>query len=100
MKSPFDNLSKLQINKLFDLLEVHRYKFSKNEEILSTIKNKNIICIILDGSAQILYIEFNGNEILVENLVKDSVFGNADFDYHKCPIWISLNAPEMIEVDE
>ena len=32
--------------------------------------------------------------------IKDGVFGNADFDFHDCGIWIALNAPEMIEVDD
>lgn len=32
--------------------------------------------------------------------IRLSIFGNADFDYHDCGIWIALNAPEMIEVDE
>ena len=32
--------------------------------------------------------------------IQDVVFPNADFDYHNCGIWIALNAPEMIEVDE
>lgn len=32
--------------------------------------------------------------------IKDVIFGNADFDYHDCPLWIALNAPEMIEVEE
>ena len=32
--------------------------------------------------------------------IKFSVFANADFDYHDCGIWIALNAPEMVEVDE
>ena len=32
--------------------------------------------------------------------IRDAVFGNADFDYHDCGIWIALNAPEMVEVDE
>lgn len=32
--------------------------------------------------------------------IKFSVFANADFDYHNCGIWIALNAPEMVEVDE
>ncbi len=75
MNSPFENLSKFQINKLFDLLGVHIYKFNKNQEILPTIKNENIVGIILDGHAQILNIEYNGNEIIIENLYKDSVFG-------------------------
>lgn len=38
------------------------------------------------------------NPVLGE--IRDGVFGNADFDYHDCGIWIALNAPEMVEVDE
>ena len=75
MDSPFENLTNLQINKLYQLLEVHIYNYHKNEEILPTIKNENIIGIILNGSAQMTYIEYNGNEILIENLTKNSVFG-------------------------
>ena len=32
--------------------------------------------------------------------IRDGIFGNADFNYHDCGIWIALNAPEMVEVDE
>ena len=75
MATPFENLTKSQINKLFDLLGVHVYKFNKNQGILPTIKNENIVGIILEGYAQILNIEYNGNEIVIDNLYKDSVFG-------------------------
>ena len=75
MKNPFENLSKNQINKLYDLLGVHIYKYKKTQEILPTIKNENIVGIILDGSAQIVNIEYNGNEIVQETLLKNSVFG-------------------------
>ena len=75
MKLPFEGLTKLQIGKLLVLLGVHRYKYTKGEEILPTIKNENIIGIILDGFAQIMNIEYNGNEMVQENLGKDSVFG-------------------------
>lgn len=30
----------------------------------------------------------------------DMMFEREDLDYHDCGIWIALNAPEMIEVDE
>ncbi len=76
MKGVFDELSKAQVNKLCDLLETHIFKFSKNSEILPTIKNENIIGIILKGSAQINYIEYNGNEIVMEELGVDGVFGS------------------------
>lgn len=75
MRLPFEGLTKLQIDKLLVLLGVHRYKYSKGEEIIPTIKNDNIIGIILDGFAQIINIEYNGNELVQENLGKDSVFG-------------------------
>ena len=76
MKSPFEDLTPFQRNKLFNLLGVHIFKFAKNEEILPTIKNENIIGIILEGSAQINNIEYNGDEIVSEQLVKDSIFGS------------------------
>lgn len=76
MNSPFDELSKAQITLLYDLLGVHIYKYNKNQELLPTIKKENIIGIILSGDAQIIYIEYNGNEIVVEDLQKDSVFGS------------------------
>ena len=76
MNGPFDGISKSQLNKLLELLETHTYKFNKNQEVLPTIKSANIIGIVLSGSAQINYIEYNGNEIIMEELNKDSVFGS------------------------
>ena len=65
MDSPFADLSRVQVNKLYDLLGVHIYNFNKSQEILPTIKNENIIGIILEGHAQIINIEYNGNEIII-----------------------------------
>lgn len=74
MNNPFDNLSQLQISKLYELLGVHIYSYKKDEEILPTLKSKNIVGIILSGRAQILNVEYNGNEIVLETLVANSVF--------------------------
>lgn len=76
MNGPFDGISELQKNKLFKLLETHIYFFNKNEEILSTLKNENIVCILLEGHANIININYNGEEYLVENLSENSVFGS------------------------
>lgn len=75
MSNPFENLNQNQINKLFSLLGVHIYNFKKNQEILPTIKYENIISIILQGYAQIINIDYNGNEIVMENLAKNDIFG-------------------------
>ena len=85
MNSPFDGITELQKNKLFKLLATHLYTFNKNEEILQTLKNDNIICILLEGYAQIININYNGEENLVEELYENSVFGTniSDIDYNE-----------------
>ena len=79
MSNPFEDLNQNQINKLFSLLGVHIYNFKKNQEILPTIKYENIISIILQGYAQIINIDYNGNEIVMENLAKNDIFGTNHF---------------------
>lgn len=73
--NPFENLTNLQKTKLFSLLNIHTYKFQKNENMISTFKSENIIGIILFGSANLINSDKNGNEIILEILKKDSVFG-------------------------
>ena len=75
MTYPFDGLSNLQMSKLYDLLEIHVYNFKKNEQILSTINNTNIIGIVLEGCLQIINIEYNGDTVVLETLDKYGVFG-------------------------
>lgn len=100
MNGPFADLSALQVTKLFDLLEIHCYKFNKNQEILPTIKNENIIAIILDGFAQIINIEYNGNEIVKEELIKNSVFGTfiSGTNNENCQI-IAKQYTEVLVID-
>ena len=88
MNNPFDGLSELQKNKLLKKLESHTYKYNKNEEILSTLKNTNIICILLEGSAKISNINYLGEETIVEELYENSVFGTniSNIDNIECQI--------------
>lgn len=32
--------------------------------------------------------------------IVDVVYGNRDFDFHDCPLYIALTAPEMVEEEE
>ena len=72
--SPFDGLSVLQKSKLFNLLEVHKYKYKKNQEILPTLRHENIFGIVLEGSADIINVDYDGNETIMEKLSKESLF--------------------------
>lgn len=75
MNDPFSGISELQKHKLFKLLEAHIYIFNKNEEMFKNLNNENIICILLEGHAKIVNINYNGDEYLVEDLEPNSVFG-------------------------
>ena len=47
MSNPFENLSEVQKNHLFECLKVHTYKYTKGQEILPTIKTENLVCIVI-----------------------------------------------------
>ena len=72
---PFNGLNALQRRKLYKLLQVHIYRYRKNQEILSTINNENIIGIILTGKANIISTGYDGEEIVTEQLAEDDLFG-------------------------
>lgn len=75
MINPFENISEIQKNRLFNLLQVHIYAYKKNQEILPKAKAEDIICILLEGSANIISIDYEGEEHLIEELIPNSVFG-------------------------
>ncbi len=75
MINPFENISEIQKNRLFNLLQVHIYSYKKNQEILPKAKAEDIICILLEGSANIISIDYEGEEHLIEELIPNSVFG-------------------------
>ncbi len=75
MISPFEGLSNLQQARLLEKLESHIYDFNKGEEILPKLKNTNILCILIEGHAKIVNINYLGEESLIEELQENSVFG-------------------------
>lgn len=75
MKDPFQDITETGKTKLLNLLGSHIYSYNKDQKVLDKIKNENIICIMLDGDANIIHIDYDGNNNLVENLTKNTVFG-------------------------
>ena len=68
-------MTTLQKNKLFKLLGTHTYTYYEKQEILPTLKSENIICVLLEGFAQIVNISYNGEENIIENLYENDIFG-------------------------
>ena len=100
MKGPFDGISENKKEKLFKLLETHSYSYNESEEILPTLKNENIICILLKGYAQIVNINYNGEEYISEELFENSIFGTniSGIDYKEYQI-IAIESCKVLVID-
>ena len=55
--------------------KVQKKTFSKNEVITTYIKNRNQFCILLNGDADLVRYDLNGNRTIVEHLSKNDIFG-------------------------
>ena len=100
MKGPFDGISENKKEKLFKLLETHSYSYNESEEILPTLKNENIICILLKGYAKIVNINYNGEEYISEELFENSIFGTniSGIDYKEYQI-IAIESCKVLVID-
>ena len=55
--------------------KVKKKSFSKNEVITNYIEKRNQLCILLDGTADLVRYDLNGNRTIVEHFSKYDVFG-------------------------
>jgi CRP-like cAMP-binding protein len=76
MRRLFGKISVNEERKLLKLLETSVLSFKKDTVILSNVKD-NIIGIILEGKAQIIRTDYNGNRTIIEELEEESIFGTA-----------------------
>lgn len=76
MDELFYNIDNRQKLKLLKLLEANTLLFKKNNTILSSVKQDNIICVLVSGHLQIIKTDYNGNRTIIEDLKENSVFGS------------------------
>lgn len=55
--------------------KVQTKKVKKNDIVTTYIKNRNQICILVSGSANLVRYDINGNKTIVETLKENDVFG-------------------------
>ena len=72
----FDNISLTNQGKLLNILKAHSFTFKKGSTILSTVKGDNIIGFVQEGSINIVQNDYNGEQITIEKLEEDDVFGS------------------------
>ena len=71
----FNGISKKDKKKLLIELEALSLSFKKNTSLLSSVGISNLIGILEKGNAQIIRTDYNGNEIIIEELGEKSIFG-------------------------
>ena len=71
----FKNISSKNKIKLLRLIEANTIIYKENTSILNTLKNDNIIGIVLEGNIQIIKNDYNGNRTLIEDLFENDIFG-------------------------
>lgn len=55
--------------------KVQKKTFSKNETITSYIQKRNQLCILVDGTADLVRYDLNGDKTIVEHFSKHDIFG-------------------------
>lgn len=71
----FNNITKEEQKKLLDCIDARITKIKKDRTIVTYITNTNLIGVILSGSADIIRYDYDGNRTIIEQLKKDSLFG-------------------------
>lgn len=75
MNHLFNNISDRHREKILRSLEALEYNFKRDCQVLSNVKLDNVICMISSGYAQIIRVDYNGNQVIIEELHEGSVFG-------------------------
>ena len=75
MDELFDGISEKNRRKLLKMFDTFVLTFKKESIILTKEKEENILGIIMDGHAQIIKTDYNGNKSLIEDLYENDIFG-------------------------
>ncbi len=76
MNNLFLNISDKNKEKLLKMLKASTVKYSKGVNILSNVNRKDYIGIVDNGSLQINLIDYEGNEVILDELEKNDILGS------------------------
>lgn len=76
MDELFDGINTKERERLLKKLEANTIRFQKNNRILSYIMEDSFLGIVVDGYLQIIKEDYDGNKMIVENVVANSLFGS------------------------
>ena len=62
--------------------KIQKKHFKKNETITTYIQKRNQICILVDGKADLIRFDLNGNQDIVDKFNSNDIFGEAFYPVH------------------
>lgn len=77
----FKNIAEDEMESLLKTLGSRTVSFKKDMTILSNLNNINEVGIVLEGTASLIRIDYNGNRTIVSDLQKNDLFGGCFSDY-------------------
>ena len=75
MSNLFENISDKNILKLKRILRSSTIKYPKNVNILSNVNHSDSISIIDYGNVQLVYNDYEGNKVVLEELIEGDIIG-------------------------
>lgn len=79
--SVFYGIEDNDVKKMLTCFQAKTISYKKDTTILSNLANTNIIGIILNGSANLIRNDYNGNRTIIEKLDEGSIFGEVFSSY-------------------
>lgn len=74
-KNIFLGIDEKEIDRILKNLDTKPIDFLKNRTIMTNSTDKNMMGILLNGTANVEKYDYNGNRFIIEKLEKNSVFG-------------------------
>lgn len=79
--SIFKGIDEQNVKYMLKCFQAKSISYKKDTTIISNLANTDIIGIIINGSANLIKSDYNGNRIILERLEKGSIFGEVFSSY-------------------
>lgn len=96
----FFNINEKDLKRLFICLNAKTLTFKKGATIISNLANANMLCIISNGSANVIRIDYDGNKSLIDTLEKDDVFESKMFNLNNSELSIIASSDTEVVIIE
>ena len=79
--SIFKGIDEQNVKSMLKCFEAKTIVYKKDTTVISNLANTNIIGIIIDGTANLVKSDYDGNRVILEKLEKGSIFGEVFTSY-------------------